>query len=58
MALALSVLTVVLAHYSYRFFELPLIKRGNARAARHAAPTTTPAESLECVDDASTKMAA
>ncbi|HBI71111.1 MAG TPA: hypothetical protein DDZ22_19480 [Massilia sp.] len=58
MALALSVLTVVLAHYSYRFFELPLIKRGNARAARHAAPTTTPEEGREYVDDAPVKMAA
>lgn len=58
MAVTLSALTVVLAHYSYRFFELPLVKRGNALAARHAAPKNRPDDSLEYVDDTPSKMAA
>lgn len=38
-ALILVVATFVFAHYSYQFFELPFVKKGNKLAAKHTAPT-------------------
>lgn len=57
-ALALSGLTVILAHYSYRYFELPLIKKGNVLAAKYGAPKKVAGESPDYADDVPTKMAA
>jgi peptidoglycan/LPS O-acetylase OafA/YrhL len=37
-AVFLVALTFVFAHYSYRYFELPFIQRGNHLAARYVAP--------------------
>lgn len=57
-ATTLSVLAVVLAHYSYRYFELPLIRKGNLLAARHTAPKSRPDGNLDYSDEVPPKMAA
>lgn len=57
-ALTLAGLTVVLAHYSYQLFELPLIKRGSAVAARYTAPKIVANTIPESADDEPQKLAA
>lgn len=57
-ALTLSGCTVILAHYSYRYFELPLIKKGNVLAAKHSAPEKAPDANPDCPDEVPSKMAA
>ena len=37
-AAVLVALTVLFAHYSYHYFELPLVRKGNLVAARYAGP--------------------
>jgi peptidoglycan/LPS O-acetylase OafA/YrhL len=42
--ISLVVITFVFAHYSYQFFELPLIRRGHRLSSQHVGSSITPTQ--------------
>jgi peptidoglycan/LPS O-acetylase OafA/YrhL len=57
-AVVLVASTFVLAHYSYEFFELPLVKKGNRLAAKYAMARMAAGSDMEEPDELPEKIAA